>query len=220
MIRVSFRLGAYLTLDSFLGYARTYIVFPSTVYGIAKNGFTEAGLQNPVSIQVPYLIRAGLDRGQGGVVGLGKNRWPNVHIDDQADLYIAVFNSARRDPEGTPHGREGIYYAEAGEHVLLDVCKRIAEILYSLGKAESPVPTPFSREECLKYFGDGVSSLVILKLSFALSFLHLKPDWFGSNSRCIAPRSRSIGWKPTYTTEDLLSSIRPEVEGIIRTMRI
>ena len=66
-----------------IGYARTYIIFPSTVYGIAKNRLTESGLQNPYSIQIPYLIRAALDRGQGGGVGLGKNIWPNVHIDDR-----------------------------------------------------------------------------------------------------------------------------------------
>lgn len=65
------------------GYVKTHIVFPSCVYGIVKNGFTEAGLQNPISIQVPGLIRASLDRKQGGMVGLGKNIWPNVHIDDR-----------------------------------------------------------------------------------------------------------------------------------------
>ena len=201
------------------GYTRTYIVFPSTVYGIAKNGFTDAGLQNPVSIQIPYLIRAGLDRGQGGVVGLGLNRWPNVHIDDQADLYIAVFDGARKgNGEEIPHGRDGMYYAEAGEHVLIDVCKRISEVLHSVGQAESPVPTAFSREECLKYFGDGVSAPVIK--SFARFLTVLQPDWFGSNSRCIAPRSRSIGWKPAYGTNDLLSSIRPEVETIIKSRRL
>lgn len=97
------------------------------------------------------------------MVGLGLNRWPNVHIDDQADLYMAVFDGALKgEGEGAiPHGRQGMYYAEAGEHVLIDICTRISEVLYSLGKAEGPVPTLFSREECLKYFGDGVSSLFI-----------------------------------------------------------
>lgn len=102
------------------------------------------------------------------MVGLGKNRWPNVHIDDQADLYMVVFDGARQRPEETPHGREGIYYAEAGEHVLFDVCKRISEVLYSMGKSETPVPTPFTKEECLKYFGDGVSSLFLNDLLFFL----------------------------------------------------
>lgn len=73
-----------------IGYVKTYIVIPSTIYGIAKNGFTEAGAQNPHSIQVPQLIRASLDRGQGGMVGLGKNKWPNVHIDDGGLLSLQI----------------------------------------------------------------------------------------------------------------------------------
>lgn len=28
------------------------------------------------------FIRASLGRGQGGMVGLGKNKWPNVDVDD------------------------------------------------------------------------------------------------------------------------------------------
>ncbi|KAH8111364.1 NAD-binding protein [Phellopilus nigrolimitatus] len=179
------------------GYARTYIVFPSDVYGIAKNGLTEAGLQNPFSIQLPTLIRASLDRGQGGMVGLGKNMWPNVHIDDQADLYINIFDKSRADPEGTPHGRYGLYFAESGEHRLYDICKSMSEILFSMGRSKSPEPTTFTQKEFLKYFGDG-------------------PDYYGSNSRCTATRSRSIGWSPKRSTADFMASIRPEIETIIR----
>lgn len=65
-----------------IGYVKTYIILPCTIYGIAKNGFTDAGLQNPHSIQIPQLIRAGVDRGQGGMVGLGKNKWMNVNINE------------------------------------------------------------------------------------------------------------------------------------------
>ncbi|PAV17650.1 NAD-binding protein [Pyrrhoderma noxium] len=179
------------------GYARTYIIFPSTVYGIAKNRLTESGLQNPYSIQIPYLIRAALDRGQGGVVGLGKNMWPNVHIDDQADLYLRIFDKCRENPDSIPHGRAGLYLTESGEHILYDVCKRIAETLFSLGLVSSPEVTSFSQEERLKYFGDG-------------------PDFFGTNSRCIASRARSIGWNPKHSTADLMASIRPEIEEMIR----
>ena len=56
------------------GYARTYIISPSQIYGIAKNGLTEAGIQNPYSIVFPLLIRVSLDRGQGGMICLGKNK--------------------------------------------------------------------------------------------------------------------------------------------------
>lgn len=78
-------------------------------------------------------------------------------ITPEADLYIDVFDKSRGD-QMAPHGREGLYFAESGEHVLYSVCKRVSEVLFSLGKSQSPEPTTFSREECLKYFGDGVSA--------------------------------------------------------------
>ena len=70
-------------LNFFQEYVKSYIIIPATVFGRSKNGFTEAYLQNTHSIQIPALIHAGLDRGQGGAVGLGKNKWGNVHIDER-----------------------------------------------------------------------------------------------------------------------------------------
>jgi hypothetical protein len=40
---------------------------------------------------------------------------------------------------------------------------------------------------------------------FQLAFL-------GTSGRCKASRGRALGWKPKYTTEDLLKSIKGEVE--------
>ncbi|KAH8117907.1 hypothetical protein DFH11DRAFT_1571372 [Phellopilus nigrolimitatus] len=177
------------------GYAKTYIILPSTIYAVAKNGLTDAGIQNPHSIQVPLLIRASLDRGQGGMVGLGKNKWPNVHIDDVADLYIVLFDRIRADPESTPHGREGFYFGATGEHDLFDVSKAVAEALVAVGKGKTATPTTFTQEELDKYF-DG-------------------SPYLGSNSRCVANRSRAIGWAPTRSTPDFLASIRVEVEALI-----
>jgi hypothetical protein len=59
-----------------------YIILPSTIYGIATGKLVELGIQNPYSVQIPGLINASLDRGQGGMIGLGKNIWPNVSIED------------------------------------------------------------------------------------------------------------------------------------------
>ena len=69
------------------GYVKTYIILPSTIYGIVKNPLVDAGIQNPHSIQVPAIIRASIDRGQGGMVGDGKNIWPNVaNVDVREEL--------------------------------------------------------------------------------------------------------------------------------------
>ena len=64
------------------GYVKTYIVLPGTIWGIASGRLVDLGLQNAHSQQVPGLVKIGIERGQGGVVGLGKNIWPHVHISD------------------------------------------------------------------------------------------------------------------------------------------
>lgn len=73
-----------LTLTFMTGYVRTYIILPSTIYGLARGLLVDIGVSNNRSIQIPAIIEASLDRKQGGMVGQGKNLWPNVHIDERA----------------------------------------------------------------------------------------------------------------------------------------
>ncbi|KAL7278983.1 hypothetical protein ACG7TL_006815 [Trametes sanguinea] len=166
------------------GYVRAHIILPSTIYGIAEGPLFESGVSNPHSIQIPTLIKGSLDRKRAGIVGL------------VADLYIVLFDSAVSNPEKTGHGWEGFYFGENGEHTWYQISRAIGEALVELqvGITDNPEPTPFSREELIKYFGNEVSG-----------------NYAGSNSRCRADRSRSIGWKPRYTTEDMLKSIKPEI---------
>ncbi|KAG6820957.1 hypothetical protein H0H93_009193 [Arthromyces matolae] len=177
------------------GFVKTYIVLPSLIYGLATSKLVDLGLQNQHSMQVPYLISVSLDRHQVGMVGQGKNLWPNVHIDDIANLYIVLYDAIRAGRE-IGHGREGIYFGENGEHSFYDLCVAIGKVLVEFGKTTSSDPTTFTKEEMDKYFGGS--------------------DYFGSNSRCKANRSRAIGWKPTKGTADLFASVRPEVEALIK----
>jgi len=172
------------------GYVKSYIILPSTIYGFASGPFVEKGIQNPRSIQIPLLVKTSIDRGRAGMVGEGKNIWPNVHIDDAADLFIVLYNSIRSNPS-TGHGRNGYYFGENGEHSLYEISRAIGEAFVALGKGNNPEPTTFTDEEVKKYFGG---------------------PWLGSNSRCRATHSRAIGWKPLKTKKDLLESIKPEVE--------
>ncbi|KAJ3514590.1 hypothetical protein NLJ89_g2291 [Agrocybe chaxingu] len=176
------------------GYVKTYIVLPSTIYGIATGVLVDQGIQNPHSIQVPSLIQAALDRGRAGMVGQGKNIWPDVSIDDIGDLFIALFNSARKNP-ATGHGREGFYFGETGEHTLYEVSKAIGDVLVELGKSDNPEPTTFTKEEIDKYFQGST--------------------YLGTNSRCRANRSRAIGWKPTSDKTQFLASIKPEITALL-----
>lgn len=68
------------------GYVKTYIILPSTIWGIAENQLTEAGIANPHSIQIPMLIKASVARGQAGMVGKGLALWPDVNIEEREHL--------------------------------------------------------------------------------------------------------------------------------------
>lgn len=176
-------------------YVKSYIILPSTVYSHAKTKLVALGVQNPRSIQIPMLIRAGLVKGQGGVVGKGENIWPNVHIGDVSDLFIVVYENALLDKAA--HGREGFYFGENGEHKMYDVSKAVAQALHELGKGRSPEPEPFTEDD---YEHFGRSNL----------------EYLGTNSRCRGRRGRLLGWKPKYTTENVLKSIKFEAEYVIQ----
>ncbi|KAI0331860.1 NAD-P-binding protein [Cubamyces sp. BRFM 1775] len=181
------------------GYVRSHIILPSTIYGIAKGALFDAGVSNPHSIQIPLVIKASLDRKQAGMIGQGKALWPDVHIDDVADLYIVLFDAIVSHPETTGHGWEGFYFGENGEHSWYQISRAVGEAFVELGISKDPEPTTLTREELIKYF--------------------TSEEWgnyAGTNSRCRADRGRSIGWKPTHTTEDMLKSIKPEIEAILK----
>lgn len=93
-----------------LGYVKSYIVLPSTIYGIASTALVDMEVQNPRSQQIPALVNASLDRKQGGMVGSkwklscmsvsqlkssnveGENRWPNVSISDGGYIYMLTLH--------------------------------------------------------------------------------------------------------------------------------
>ncbi|KAG1763658.1 hypothetical protein EV702DRAFT_1157193 [Suillus placidus] len=174
-------------------YVRTYIILPSTVYGIADTSLVKLGIQNPYSIQIPSLIKSCIDRKQGGVVGKGSNVWPNVHISDTATLFTTVFDAAIKGPGEASHGREGFYFGANGEHRVGRISEIIAELLYEMKLGKSPEPTVFTEEELQKYFGG---------------------PYLGSNSRVRAERAKLIGWNPLHTVDSLWASIKPETEAL------
>ncbi|KAJ7274441.1 hypothetical protein B0H12DRAFT_1277397 [Mycena haematopus] len=176
------------------GYVKTYIVLPSTIYGFASGPLVKPGLQNYRSQQIPRLVDLGLKRRQGGIVGKGKNWWGNVHIDDVASLYVRIFDllSVKSPPPDFTHGRAGFYFAENGEHQLFQIGEAIAKVLSGIGKG-TPLPTSFTDQEMRLYFPNGTS--------------------LGTNSRCRAERGAKIGWGPAMKTQDMLHSIKAEVEA-------
>ncbi|KAI0783874.1 hypothetical protein BC629DRAFT_530767 [Irpex lacteus] len=181
------------------GYVKTYIILPSIVWGIASNPLVDAGIANPHTQVVLSLIQAALDRGQAGTVGKGQAVWPNVNIEDQADLYIILHDAVLSNPDSVGHGSNGYYVGENGDHIWYDVSKAIGKALVKRGLSKSDEPTTFADEELIKYWG-------------SVEFSNM----WGSNSRARGGHSRSLGWKPKLTTKDFFDSIDAEVEVIIR----
>lgn len=161
-----------------IGYIKSYIILPSTIYSLAKTKLVELGVQNPRSQQVPQLIRAGIRRGQAGVVGKGENVWPNVHIDDSeslnpyscgynsekkmdvvADLFIVVYENALSGMAA--HGREGYYFGENGEHKLVDVAKEVGKVLHEIGKSKTAELVEFTDEDYKRSGNEAVSSAFV-----------------------------------------------------------
>lgn len=130
---------------------KTHIILPCTIWGIASGTTFEKKIANPHSIQIPTLIRASLDRKQAGMIGEGLNHWPNVNIDECADGFIVILEKALKGETAT--GKEGYYFLESGEHVMIDISKEIGKVMKELGKAETDAPTTFTDEEVKKYFG-------------------------------------------------------------------
>ncbi|KAF9012835.1 NAD(P)-binding protein [Hymenopellis radicata] len=173
------------------GYAKTHIVLPCMVYGEPAGVLVDNGIQNVYSIQVPSLIKASIARKQTGVVGLGKNVWNNVHIQDLAILYVVLLDHVLglASHNEFQHGRSGYYFAENGEHELLDVSKALEPQTLTPEEATHPL------------FGE-------------VRDYNLE-NILGTNTRCRADRSKAIGWKPSRGTDALIASVRREVEALL-----
>ncbi|KAH9914493.1 NAD(P)-binding protein [Epithele typhae] len=166
----------------------------------SRKGSCEEGLTNTHSLQVPALIRDALIRKRVGIIGEGQGIWDNVHVEDLASLYAIILRRLVSSPASITHGRDGYFFAENGEHLWLDLSRRVAEALFALGAIESAELVKFETEESIGEFAKHE----------AYVFAN------GTNARSRADRARSqLGWAPTRTVEDLWASIKPEAEALI-----
>lgn len=82
----------------------------------------------PYSKQIPGLVKASLNRKQGGVIEEGLNLWPSIHIDGVETLYTSVFDAARKGLGDTGHECEGYDLGENGEHQVGAVSEVLVEL--------------------------------------------------------------------------------------------
>ena len=89
---------------------------------------------------------------------------------------------------------DGHYIIEAGEYQYKKLAETYTKALHAAGKSASPEPTKFEDKEFQ-----------------AIGFLFI----LGTNATCEGPRTRSLGWKPKYTTDDFYAWIPHEVDAAI-----
>ncbi|KAF9492007.1 hypothetical protein BDN71DRAFT_1397353 [Pleurotus eryngii] len=172
------------------GYVRTYIVLPSTIYGLAQGPLIDPGVSNNRSIQIPSIVEASLARKQGGMVGQAQHQ--SKHYTTEPDLFIIIYDAALNKPE-TGHATNGFYFGEWS--TLLVRCRQgglEAPVQHGFG---GPEPTTLTKKEIDKYLG----GIQILKNPSCRVF-----TWVAIRHS----RSRN----PKKGTVDMFASIRAEVE--------
>ena len=180
---------------------KSVIVLPPLVYGIGT------GLFNRISVQLPALVRAALQRGKAVMIGPGDATWNTVHIADLVYGYILLLNQllavygpdVKSDAKPSSYlttGCDGYYFAENGQISWRQLSENIGQVLHKKGLIQSPKVTSFP---------DGrVESALIGPLS-----------WFilGSQTCCKADRLRKLGWE-SYRL-GLLDIFEEEVNAVI-----
>jgi nucleoside-diphosphate-sugar epimerase len=135
------------------GFVRTYIIFPSVIYGLATGPIFDTKLANAHSMVVPLLVKMSMDCGCSGMIGEGRNVWPHVHVHDVAELYMVLLHQILLDPERPGHGWNGFYFAENGTFTFLELAQAIGNALAQLEQVTNANPTSYTQEEVGKYFG-------------------------------------------------------------------
>ncbi|KAL1940279.1 hypothetical protein VTO73DRAFT_9231 [Trametes versicolor] len=195
------------------GYARTHIIMPSVIYGVATGPLFDTGIANSQTIIFPLYVRAAVINGHVAVLNEGATLWADVHITDITDMYIRMFDALLRTPEKVSHGRAGYFIGENGEFVARENLQTIADALFAAGRISSPKLVQYSDANIGPYYGKAMPATVaeyggqmIARVAFA-------------NTRCKAERARrELGWAPTHTTKDMLAGLPHEVEVILKKL--
>ncbi|KAG7822309.1 hypothetical protein KL928_000784 [Ogataea angusta] len=174
--------------DSNPDYVKTAIVSPPTIFGIGY------GFDNKISAQIPYLVKSVVRVGHNFTVYEGNTAWSHVHIEDVAALYILIVQKFVAK-ESFPSGYKGYYFAADGTpHLWKDVAMAVTKLLVARKLISDPRIDKLSPEEVEKQFG-------------------LPALFWGSNVKTIPDLGKSIGWKPTKSSDsEFWASIDAEVD--------
>ena len=120
-----------LALEAAKDGVRAVVVRPAVVYGGANGGIPGG------------FFGSAQKGGAAQLVGDGRNRWPMVHVDDLAELYVSVLEKA---PGGD------IYIGSSGENPTV---RELAEAAHGIGKTVDEEPAD-SRARLGERFADAL----------------------------------------------------------------
>lgn len=127
---------------------KTYILMSADIYGEGEGEF------NRLTIQVPKMIRSAYREGQVWVIGDGSGVWNHVHVHDLGLLY-EVFVARLLEGVVIPHGEQGIFFTENGEHSWKEVANGIATTGFEFGKLKTKEVRTISLAEATAELGWG-----------------------------------------------------------------
>ncbi|THV48896.1 hypothetical protein BGAL_0222g00160 [Botrytis galanthina] len=167
----------------------SFIIVPFAVYGTATGLIHEHKLGNQTSMPVPRLIHVSVDRRAVGQIGPGENPWMISHVDDVADLFMALLEDTTKG-----HGEDGFYFADGGYVLAHDVFRAMAETLYSIGLSEEPSPNTYTEEELNKYKN--------------------QIGFWGASIQATGDRAKSTGWNPQHTVGEFQGYVVTETKRL------
>ncbi|KAJ3491669.1 hypothetical protein NLJ89_g11314 [Agrocybe chaxingu] len=176
------------------GYVKAYLIAPSLVFGNPQGPLVDLGIQSLHSVMTKWLVKAAIARKNGGYFGKGVNKWAAIDVEDNADLYIILFDAIRANADEVPRG---YYFAENFQFSFIEEAAAISEALVELGVGSSREPSVFTAEEGEKYFGP------------------LFP-FIGSNTYAKGDRGRALGWKPQIGQEAYLEYVKSQMKVYLR----
>jgi nucleoside-diphosphate-sugar epimerase len=175
--------------------ADVIIVTPPTIYGKGT------GPGNQLSQQIPLVIKMTLASGHPGTVGKGLNKWNSVHIEDLAELYVAIVKKGLEKKISFIAGGGGLYFTATGEFQWGDVQRAVGAELVKRGLVKDEF-RQWTTQEAEEYGSKFVWMAI------------------GSNSRYRSERAEKegLGWKPKHVNA-VLSTIPSDVDEVLKRQK-
>ncbi len=128
---------------------KTYIMMSPSLYGISTEPLHDF-------CHTPILIRKSLLLGHTPVVGDGSGSWDNLHVTDMARAYKLVISKILSGAGADiPHGKNGIYFLQDGDHTWLELAQMVAKAGVAIGALQTTELQHLNLEEATKILTSG-----------------------------------------------------------------